>query len=270
MRARGVESAGVSDMRAQGPRVVVVGGGIVGLSVAWRLARGGARVELYERGALAGEASRVAAGMLAPVSEADPAESVLLELGLESAARWPSFAAELEEDADVRRRSLLDQTGTLLVARDADEGRWLEREAATRQREGLPCRLLTPREARRLEPDLTPGLRGALHVPGDHAVDPRAAAVALEIAARGRGAELHAHTPIAGLDDPRLADADRIVIATGAWPLPGTAEAAATHPVKGQLLILRDPDHARREERSPGTCCARRPSTACRAAMAGT
>ena len=230
------------------PTVAVVGGGIIGLSVAWRLARGGARVELFERGALAGEASHVAAGMLAPVSEADPSESLLLGLGLESAALWPPFATELEQDADQRQRSLLHRDGTLLIARDADEGRWLEREAALREAQSLDCALLTPSAARRLEPDLAPGLRGALFVPGDHAVDPRGIAVALEIAARGCGAKLHEHTTVHGLDDPRLAGADRIVVATGAWPLAGIVDEAKTHPVKGQLLILRDPEHARREE----------------------
>jgi glycine oxidase len=244
----GVESADVTEQRT-GPRVAVVGGGIIGLSIAWRLARGGAQVELFERGALAGEASRVAAGMLAPVSEADPAESILLELGLASVAQWPVFAAELEDDAEAPRGSLLDPTGTLLVARDADEGRWLEREAAIRRDQHLDCTMLTPREARRLEPDLAPGLRGALHVPGDHAVDPRAVAVSLEVAARGAGAQLHDHAqPITGLDDSRLAGFDRVVVASGAWPLEGGAAVAATHPVKGQLLILRDPEHARREE----------------------
>lgn len=230
------------------PHVCIVGGGIVGLSIAWRLARGGARVELFERGALAGEASHVAAGMLAPVSEADPAESLLLQLGLESAAAWPTFAAELEADADLAAGSLLRTDGTLLVARDGDEGRWLEREAAIRREQHLECALLTPRAARQLEPDLAPGLRGALHVPGDHGVDPRAVTLALAIAARGRGAELHEHHPIAALDDPRLAAADRVIVASGAWPIDGAAPEARTHPVKGQLLILRDPDHARREE----------------------
>lgn len=230
------------------PRVAVVGGGIIGLSVAWRLARGDATVELFERGAFAGEATHVAAGMLAPVSEADPAESVLLALGLESAAAWPRFAAELQDDADVRRGSLLLREGTLLIARDADEGRWLEREAAIRRAQGLDCTPLTPREARRLEPDLAPGLRGALSVPGDHAVDPRGVVVALVIAARGAGALLHEHAPIEGLADPRLAGFDRVVVATGAWPLDGVVDEARTHPVKGQLLVLRDPDHIRREE----------------------
>ncbi|MFT4035091.1 MAG: FAD-dependent oxidoreductase, partial [Patulibacter sp.] len=146
------------------PQVAIVGGGIVGLSAAWQLARGGARVELHERGALAGEATHVAAGMLAPVSEADPAESLLLALGLRSAARWPAFAADLERDAGLEAGTLLDATGTLLIARDGDEARWLEREAAIRRAQRLECAALTPRAARQLEPDLAPGLRGALHI----------------------------------------------------------------------------------------------------------
>ncbi|MEH3054963.1 MAG: glycine oxidase ThiO [Patulibacter minatonensis] len=233
---------------AQSPRVAVVGGGIIGLSIAWRLARGGASVVLFERGALAGEATNVAAGMLAPVSEADPAESLLLELGLASVGRWPTFAAELEADADLPAGSVIDTTGTLLVGRDADEGRWLDREAAIRDAAQLETRRLTPREARALEPDLAPGLRGALHVPGDLAVDPRAVAAALATAARAHGAELRPQTPVAALDDPRLAGFARVVVSSGAWPVAGTAPMASTHPVKGQLMILRDPDHAAREE----------------------
>ncbi len=189
----------------ESPRVVVVGGGIIGLSTAWRIARTGASVCVLERRAFAAEATRVAAGMLAPISESDPAESLLLELGLASTAAWPQFAADLEIDAGLPTDSLLDRTGTLLIARDADEGRWLEREAAIRAEQQLDCTLLTPREARALEPDLAPGLRGALHVPGDYAVDPRAIADALITACRARGVELAEHTPVDGLDDPQLA-----------------------------------------------------------------
>lgn len=231
------------------PRVAVVGGGIVGLSIAWRLSLAGADVVLYERDGLAGAATRVAAGMLAPVSEADPAERTLLDLGLASAAAWPAFAAELEGAAGLPPSTLIRADGTLLVARDADEGRWLEREAALREGLGLPCERLTPTLARKLEPDLAPGLRGALSAPGDVSVDPRQVGQALEVAALRAGASLHVGHEITGAGDPRLSDCDRIVVCTGAWPLPGAdAETARTHPVKGQLLVLRDPDHGRRGE----------------------
>ena len=255
------------------PRIAVVGGGIIGLSIAWRLAAGGAAVELFERGPLAAEATHAAAGMLAPVSESDPAEAELLALGLESVAAWPAFAAELEAASGRPAGSLIRTDGTLLVARDADEGRWLQREAAIRTAQGLDCELLTPTHVRRLEPDLAPGLRGALLVPGDHSVDPREIADALADAARGAGAQLHDLAEIDGLGDPRLEAADRIVVCAGAWPLAGgspqdtdpsvfndpsvsaapavdrrasTDPATATHPVKGQILVLRDPDHATR------------------------
>src|SRR3954452_6210330 len=77
------------------PDVAVIGGGVIGLSVAWCAARRGMTVTVFDRGALGDGASRVAAGMLAPVSEADAGEPALLRAGLASAARWPAFAAEL-------------------------------------------------------------------------------------------------------------------------------------------------------------------------------
>ena len=226
------------------PQVAVVGGGIIGLSIAWRVAQTGARVVLYERDGLAGQATRVAAGMLAPVSEADPAERDLLQLGLESAAAWPGFAADLESAAGLGPGTLIRTDGTLLVARDADEGRWLGREAELRQGLGLDCELLTPTQARKLEPDLAPGLRGALLAPGDMSVDPRQVGEALELACLKAGASLHVGHALSGVADPRIASVDRVVVCTGAWPLPGAdGEPVRTHPVKGQLLILRDPAH---------------------------
>lgn len=229
------------------PEVVVVGGGIIGLSVAWELARRGADTALYERDTLVCGASHVAAGMLAPVSEADPAERDLLRLGLASAAAWPDFAARLEHDAGLPAGTLVRTDGTLLVARDADEGRWLGREAELRRGLDVPFEVLTPTQARKLEPDLAPGLRGALSAPRDLSVDPRQIGEALEAAALNAGASLHVGHALSGLDDRRLASADRIVVCTGAWPFPGAdAGAVRTHPVKGQLLVLRDPDHGTR------------------------
>src|SRR3954451_17575545 len=115
--------------------VAVVGGGIVGLAVAWRARQRGLSVLVLERGELGAGTSRVAAGMLAPVAEADAGERALLELGLRSAARWPAFAEELVGasglDIDYRTR------GTLMLARDRDEAEALERERDLRERLGL-------------------------------------------------------------------------------------------------------------------------------------
>ncbi len=146
--------------------VAVVGGGAIGLAVAWRAVQHGLRVTVLERGEPGGGTSSVAAGMLAPVSEATPVEQPLLGLGLASARAYPAFVAELA-GASGSDPGLLE-CGTLLVARDRDEAEALERELLMRQRLGLAVRRVLPSEARRLEPALAPGLRLALEIPDDH------------------------------------------------------------------------------------------------------
>ena len=208
--------------------VAVVGGGVIGLSIADRAARAGLRVTLFERGRLGEGASHYAAGMLAPVSEAEIGHAELIELGLESARMWPAFADELGVELHTR--------GTLLVARDTDEAEALERELAFRAKHDLPVERLLPSAARRLEPALAPTIRLALHVPDDHAVDPRAVVAALSQRVRDAGVDVREHTPVSSLDD---LDADKVVVAAGAW----SAELldVPVRPVKGQILRLRDP-----------------------------
>ncbi|HEU4977475.1 MAG TPA: glycine oxidase ThiO [Solirubrobacteraceae bacterium] len=225
--------------------VAVVGGGVIGLAVAWRARSRGLSVCVLERGEPGCGASHVAAGMLAPVTEADPGERALLALGLESARRWPSFAAELEEVSGlpVGYRAC----GTLVVARDRDDAEALERELALRERLGLRAERLLPSAARRAEPSLAPSLRAAFEAPDDHSVDPRLVTAALARAAERAGAVVHARAEVAELlpgEGVRLAGggtvrAGQVVVAAGAW-----SEALApvpVRPVKGQLLRLRDP-----------------------------
>src|SRR3954454_8992719 len=166
-------------MPAKGtPDTSIIGAGLIGLSVAWRLAQRGARVVVHEAGTIGGAASHVAAGMLAPVGEAEVGDAGrrLLDLSLRSLELWPGVAAELLEatGVDVGLRF-----GSLLVARDADEASALERRLALRAARGLAVSRLRPSEARRLEPALAPTVRLALDVPGDASVDPRALVAAL-------------------------------------------------------------------------------------------
>jgi glycine oxidase len=235
--------------------VAVLGGGVAGLSVAWRARERGLGVVVLDRGELGAAASSVAAGMLAPVTEADPGERALLELGLQSARRWPAFAVELHglTGIDVGHTAC----GTLVVARDRDEAEALERELELRERLGLRAERLLPSAARRLEPALAPALRLALDVPGDHAVDPRLLTAALARAAEGAGAVLRPGTAVERVEhDGRrvtgvaLAGGERVtaaqvVVAAGAWSggLDGLPEEARVpvRPVKGQTLRLRDP-----------------------------
>ena len=232
----------------QSADVVVVGGGIIGLAVAWRARSRGLDVVLCERGGLPSEdaAAHVAAGMLAPVAEADAGERALLALGMESARRWPAFAAELQDVSgiDVGYR----ECGALVVARDRDEAEHVERELALRERLGLNVERLVPSQARTIEPALSPSLRAAFRAPDDHAVDPRAVCAALAAAAHASGVRLHAGAEVARvlpgegvvLRDGSLVAAAGVVLAAGAWSgaVPG-APTLPVRPVKGQVLRLR-------------------------------
>jgi glycine oxidase len=235
--------------------VAVIGGGVIGLSVAWRAARRGLRVILLERGAPGGAASSVAAGMLAPVSEALLSELPLLALGLASARRYGAFVGELEDASELGCGHL--RSGTLLAARDADDAEALERELALRRSLGLAVRRLRASEARALEPAIAPSLRLALDVPDDHAIDPRLLTAALTAALRNAGGTVRDETEVTGVTiaegrvrgvraaGERVA-AKHVVLAAGAWSaaLNGIpdAERVPIHPVKGQILELRDPN----------------------------
>src|SRR2546429_3750727 len=188
----------VSSAQQQSPDLAVVGGGVIGLSVAWRASERGLRPFVLDRGGMGWGASGVAAGMLAPSSEAAFGEQPLLALNLESARGWPAFAAELAErggvDPGYRR------CGTLLAARDADAAAALERELAFRESLGLAVERLLPSRARDPEPALAPPPRAAAAAPDDHAVDPRSVLVALAAALRTAGADLREGEEVAALD----------------------------------------------------------------------
>ncbi len=174
---------------AQAVDVAVVGGGIIGLAVAWRARQRGLSVVVFERGAIGGEcASGVAAGMLAPVSEVEFGEAGrrVLELGMRSAQMWPDFAAELERGG--RRRGGATAERHVGLARDEDEARALERQLALRESLGLRATRLRASAARELEPALAPTVRLALEAPDDHSVDPRLVLVRCGVRASSRGA----------------------------------------------------------------------------------
>jgi glycine oxidase len=221
--------------------VAVVGGGVIGLAAAWRARQRGLEVVVLDRGELGAGTSRAAAGMLAPVAEADAQERDLLAHNLESARRWPAFARELADvtGLDVGYRAC----GTLLLARDRDEAEHVERERALRERLGLRVERLLGSEARRRESALAPALRLALALPDDHAVEPVRVVAALIEACTRAGVHLRPHTPV---DDLAALPAERVVVAAGAWSGPFGA-GVPVRPVKGQALRLRDPN-------GPGLC----------------
>jgi glycine oxidase len=229
--------------QAERADVVVAGGGPIGLASAWRAAQRGLGVTVVDDGEPG--AWDVAAGMLAPASEAEFGEDALAGLGLRSAERFPGFVAELHEASGVDPQ--LRGHGTLAVARDADEAAALERMLAFRRGLGLAVERLRPSQARRLEPALAPTVRLALDVPDDTSVDPRRLVAALRVACeragvtvlRGRAVEVLRSGGLR-LDDGAEVAAGQVLIAAGAGAARLSAE-VPVRPVKGQVLRLRDP-----------------------------
>jgi glycine oxidase len=222
-----------------------VGAGIAGLASAWRAAQSGLRVVVLERDRAGCGASSVAAGMLAPVTEADFGEDDLLRLNLESAALWPAFAAELEEATGVSVG--YQASGALVVAVDRDDAEELRRLHELQRSLGLESEWLVPSAARSAEPALAPRIAGAIDAPGEAQVDPVEVVKALAKAFSDAGGELRT-----GADARLEADAvvvgderirvDQIVLAAGAWS--AALADVKVHPVKGQLLHLRTRDGA--------------------------
>jgi len=259
MPAKGVLVAVTAD-------VVVAGGGVIGTAIAWRAAAAGLDVVLADP-AEGDAASQVAAGMLAPVSEALFGEGTLLRVNLLALARFPPFAAELEQVTG--HRVGLRREGTLAVAYDAGDYAALMRLTAFRRSAGLDAEELDSRACRKLESFLTPDVHGGVLFPSDWSVDNRRYAAALREAAAAAGVRAVPDRVTAVLtadgaggagsaDDVggrvrgvALADggeigAGQVVVAAGSWSaavhgLPAALK-TAVRPVKGQLLRLRHPD----------------------------
>jgi glycine oxidase len=233
------------------PDVVVIGGGVIGLAVAWRAAASGRAVVVCDPSPGQG-ASWVAAGMLAPVTEATAEEAALTRIGLASAALWPAFAADLATATGIDVG--LRQEGTLQVAFDSDDRRALEEQYALHRQLGLESEWCSSRRCRTLEPLLSPNVRGGVFAPGDWQVDPRAVVTALiaalrfhevplrrlgvrrvRVGARGRATGVD-------LDDGTVLTAQTVVVCAGAHSAVAIGLSAdvapRVRPVKGEILRL--------------------------------
>lgn len=236
--------------------VAIIGGGVIGLAIGWRLAAAGCVVDIFERGEAGRGASWAAAGMLAAGIETEPGELGLYRLNRTSQTLWDDFAAELEavtgEDVGLRRE------GTLSVALTRDDAAQLRFTYEFQRANGIDLQWLDGAAARRREPHLHPGLAGAVLSAGDHQVDNRRLVGALRRAFAAAGGRLHEGTAVTAIDVAggrvtglRVGDvrheAAAVVLAAGAWSpeiagLPATAR-PPVRPVKGQMLSLRmDPE----------------------------
>ena len=228
--------------------VIIVGGGVIGLSVAYAVARSGATVTVLDAGK-PGQASSAAAGMLAPLAEAGR-PGPFVQMALDSLRRWPSFVAQIREDV-ATPLSLLGP-GMLRVARTEAEETALCEALEWQGRLCLPVHRLEAHEVRTLEPAIGPHVRGAVVSPEERHVEPRVLLDALTGACRRQGVVLQAGVMATGFETStnrvvmvRTTQGDvycrQIVIAGGAWST-GLGQRLGVHlpvsPLRGQMVAF--------------------------------
>jgi glycine oxidase len=231
--------------------ILIIGGGVIGLSIGWQLAKTGAAVTIYEQAEAGRAASWAAAGMLAPLAEAHTEEPELLKLGTQSLALYPQWVRELEADAKMSIGYRVE--GTLIVGLEPDDTHQLRHLYTAQQDLGLDVEWLTGREARDIEGALSPYVTTAIRCATDYQVDNRLMVQALQCAFQACGGVLHENSTIerivvengtaSGVQiHADFQAADTLILAAGCWSaqvdgLPDTI-IPPVRPVKGQMLAL--------------------------------
>jgi glycine oxidase len=231
---------------------VIIGGGVIGLTIARALSQRGIReVMLIERGRPGAEASWAAGGMLAPQVEADHVDD-FFRLARTSRDMYPDFANALREESGIDVE--LDTTGTLYLAFTQNDETELRRRYEWQRSEGLPVEWLTGDKARRLEPCISANVRCALRFPNDFQVENRRLVKALVIANQKHGVRLITECEVSTLRIERgkirgaetskgFVSAPIVVVAAGAWTSfissPDTSsQPISIEPVRGQMLCF--------------------------------
>ncbi len=229
------------------PDVIVVGGGLMGCSTAYRLAKNDLRVVVFEKSVPGAEASSAAAGILAPSIESFD-DALALQLGRRSRELHAELGDELDEllgiDVGFRR------SGVVRLAFDDDELAALQAQEAALTASAVRCELWSPERALEEEPSCNPELVGALHVPEDAQVRPKKLLLAVALGAERQGVEFRTGATVRSVlvEDGRakgvqlgdsIVEADHVVVAAGSWTtlIPGVGLGSeAIFPVRGQMI----------------------------------
>ncbi|MFZ5469318.1 MAG: glycine oxidase ThiO [Myxococcota bacterium] len=228
--------------------VLVIGGGVMGQSIALRLAKEGASVTVLERSTPGAEASSAAAGMLAPQLEAHT-PGPFLDLCLQSRALYEAFVDEVKELSGLDVGYL--RCGVLKVAFTEADAQRLHAVVGWQKSIGLRAELIDGTDARTFEPTLSPHVLCAAHFPDDHQVDNRLLLRALWVAATRAGASFRYGNVRAlvvegeravGVDlDGEVLPADAVVLTAGAWSglvLGARLDPRVVRPSRGQMVQL--------------------------------
>jgi glycine oxidase len=229
---------------------IIIGGGIIGCSIALRLASEGLSLALIERDKIGCESSRAAAGMLCPQTEKlEP--GAYFDLCLRSRSMYADFADRIKEISDIDPQ--YRDEGTIFVAldeKDAEESRlWTDWQKES----GLSLERLTAGELRKLEPSVRDDAAGGVFIPGDHQIENRLLMDALSIAVRRAGVTAlegrEVSSIIVGGDratgvvcDGERMEAGTVIVAAGSWSgrlLENFLPQVKTIPARGQMIALR-------------------------------
>ncbi|MEW2087548.1 glycine oxidase ThiO [Streptomyces sp. NPDC005283] len=230
-------------------RVIVIGGGVIGLAVGWRCAQRGTDVTVIDPEP-GGKASGVAAGLLPPSGDMLLGRPEFARLVLHSRALYPAFAAEVAQAAGTSVGFL--RNGILDVAYDAQAAQGLERLRQMADDFGIDYRMLSPEDCRRLEPRLAPEAYVGMLSPADGSIDPRMLTRGLLAALHNAGGRvvreraeqvmLDDATPAVRLSGGEVLRGDRLVLAAGPWThlLPGLPAGLVPEirPYKGHVVRL--------------------------------
>jgi glycine oxidase len=232
--------------------VIMVGGGIIGISIAWRLAQKNVKVLVVDRQEPGREASFASAGMLAPYTEAEE-DTPLLRLAIASREIYPDFLREIESETG--RSAHYRDDGALFLAHGDHEAQLLSSRYDWQRRMGFAVERLTGNAIQSADPALSPEIKMALFYPGDHQLDNRALVDALLAGIRKKGVEVRASRPVQKLlkqgnvitgveaGGEKLV-AKMTVLTAGAWsPLieNSTGEVLPVYPTRGQIIAVRAP-----------------------------
>ena len=234
--------------------VIVAGGGLIGLSIAWRFAQKGWSVAIFDQGSLGGEASWAGAGMLAPGGELEDLSPVTA-LALESRRLYPEFVSELQQISKLPID--FQECGALDLAYSDQAWEFLQRRADSQTGLGIASKPVTQKQVETFWPRVsTQDLAGAIFYPGDAIVNPRELVLALAAACRQLGVSLIQNCPLlaAHVLDSRVVletacgsrSSELLVLAAGAWSssikIDGVPPLPPVEPVKGHLIGYQQPE----------------------------
>ena len=233
--------------------VIIIGGGVIGCSIAYYLRKAGVEVIVLEQGEIGAQASSAAAGLLAPLGSLS-GPGPFADLLLASWSMFPALVAELEDVSGIRVEYA--RTGALRVVRNSKSGANLRKRMQEWQPLGLQMYWLSGDEARQHEPLLAPDICAAIYAPEESQVKASLVVKAFAKAAENLGAKLYSQSEVLGVRQEHdtitgvytaqgeTIACNHLVIASGAWaaesgiwlnlPLPVT-------PQRGQILTLRQP-----------------------------